>query len=132
LAGPNGAYQTVRQVLEQVASNCQPNVNTQATWDQKGMLWACNLAGVGGGYSHLLAPNQPACFYPQYSFAKYNEPAPGNDDVTMINAQSNHPGGINVGFLHGSVKFIKDSVSLTTWGALANKAGGEIISADQF
>jgi prepilin-type N-terminal cleavage/methylation domain-containing protein/prepilin-type processing-associated H-X9-DG protein len=128
----NGAYQTVQQVLQQVASNCQPNVNTQATWDQKGMLWACNLAGVGGGYSHLLAPNQPACFYPQYSFAKYNEPAPGNDDVTMINAQSNHPGGVNVGFLDGSVKFIKDSVSLTTWGALATKAGGEIISADQF
>jgi hypothetical protein len=51
----NGAYQTVQQVLEQVASNCHPNVNTQATWDQKGMLWACNLAGVGGGYSHLLA-----------------------------------------------------------------------------
>jgi prepilin-type processing-associated H-X9-DG protein len=81
---------------------------------------------------HLLAPNQPACFYPQYSYAKYNEPAPGNDDVTMINAQSNHPGGVNVGFLDGSVKFIKDSVSLTTWGALATKAGGEIISADQF
>jgi prepilin-type N-terminal cleavage/methylation domain-containing protein/prepilin-type processing-associated H-X9-DG protein len=128
---PNGAYQTVAQVLQQVASNCQPNVNTPATWDQKGMAWYCNLSGVGGGYSHLLAPNKPACFYPQYNFAKYNEPAPGNDDVTMMNAQSNHPGGVNVSFLDGSVKFIKDSISLTTWGAIATKAGGEIISADQ-
>jgi prepilin-type processing-associated H-X9-DG protein len=50
----------------------------------------------------------------------------------MMNAQSNHPGGVNVGFLDGSVKFIKDSVSLTTWAALATKAGGEIISADQY
>ncbi len=129
---PNGAYQTVAQVLQQVASNCQPNINSQATWDQKGMAWYCNLAGVGGGYSHLLAPNKPACFYPQYNSAKYNEPAPGNDDVTMMNAQSFHPGGVNVSFLDGSVKFIKDSISLTTWGALATKAGGEIISADQY
>ncbi len=129
---PNGAYQTIQQVLQQVASNCQPNLSTPATWDQKGMAWYCNLSGVGGGYSHLLAPNKTACFYPQYNFAKYNEPAPGNDDVTMMNAQSNHPGGVNVGFLDGSVKFVKDSVSLTTWGAIATKAGGEIVSADSF
>ena len=34
--------------------------------------------------------------------------------------------------LDGSVKFIKDSVSLTTWRALATKAGGEVISGDSF
>jgi prepilin-type processing-associated H-X9-DG protein len=130
--GPNGNIVTLQQVLQQVASKCQPNVNSPATWDQKGMAWVNNLAGVGGGYSHLLAPNKPACFYPQYNYPKYNEPAPGNDDVTMINAQSNHPGGVNVGFLDGSVRFIKDTVSLPTWGAIATKAGGEIVSADQF
>jgi prepilin-type N-terminal cleavage/methylation domain-containing protein/prepilin-type processing-associated H-X9-DG protein len=129
--GPNGSVVTLQQILQQVATNCSPDVNSTATWDQKGMAWFCNLAGVGGGYSHLLAPNKPACFYPQYNFAKYNEPAPGNDDVTMINAQSNHPGGVNVSFLDGSVKFIKDTISLTTWGSIATKAGGEVISADQ-
>jgi prepilin-type N-terminal cleavage/methylation domain-containing protein/prepilin-type processing-associated H-X9-DG protein len=130
--GPYGSVVTITQVLQDVAKNCQPNVNTTATWDQKGMAWSCNLAGVGGGYSHLLAPNKTACFYPQYNYAKYNEPAPGNDDVTMINAQSNHSGGVNVGFLDGSVKFIKDSVSLTTWAAIATRAGGEIVSADSY
>ena len=127
---PNGPYATVPQVLQQVASNC--TTLGPPTWDQKGMAWVDNLAGVGGGYSHLLAPNKPACFYPQYSKAKYDEPAPGNDDVTMINAQSNHPGGVNVCFLDGSVKFIKDTVSLATWGAIATKAGGEVISADSY
>ncbi len=72
----NGQYNTVALVLQQVATTCQPNVNSPATWDQKGMAWYCNLSGVGGGYSHLLAPNKPACFYPQYNFAKYNEPRP--------------------------------------------------------
>ena len=130
--GPYGQVITLQQILQDVANNCVPNINTMAQWDQKGMAWYCNLAGVGGGYSHLLAPNKPACFYPQYSTAKYDEPAPGNDDVTMINAQSNHPGGVNVGFMDGSVKFVKDSISLVTWGALATKAGGEVISADQY
>jgi hypothetical protein len=36
---------------------------------------------------------------------------------------------VNVGFCDGSVKFVKDSVSLQTWGAIATKAGGEIIDA---
>jgi hypothetical protein len=39
---------------------------------------------------------------------------------------------VEVGLLDGSVKFIKGSISRTTWGAIATKAGGEIVSADQF
>jgi prepilin-type processing-associated H-X9-DG protein len=50
----------------------------------------------------------------------------------MVGPSSNHPGGVNVGFLDGSVKFIKDSVNLGTWAALATKAGGEVISADSY
>jgi prepilin-type N-terminal cleavage/methylation domain-containing protein/prepilin-type processing-associated H-X9-DG protein len=130
--GPYGSVVTLAQVLQDVANNCQPNVNSPATWDQKGMAWYCNLAGVGGGYSHLLMPNKPACFYPQYNFAKYNEPAPGNDDVTMMNAQSNHPGGVNVAFLDGSVKFIKDTIAPITWAAIATRAGGEVVSSDSY
>jgi len=51
---------------------------------------------------------------------------------TMIGASSYHPGGVNVGFLDGSVKFVKDSVDLATWGAIATKAGGEVVSADSY
>ncbi len=50
----------------------------------------------------------------------------------MIGASSYHPGGVNVGMVDGSVRFVKDSVSLATWGALATKAGGEVISADSY
>jgi prepilin-type processing-associated H-X9-DG protein len=48
----------------------------------------------------------------------------------MVNASSYHPGGVNVGFLDGSVKFVKDSVSPQTWWGIATKAGGEVISSD--
>jgi prepilin-type processing-associated H-X9-DG protein len=50
----------------------------------------------------------------------------------MISASSYHSGGVNVGFLDGSVRFIKDSISLQTWGELATKAGGEVIDASSY
>jgi prepilin-type processing-associated H-X9-DG protein len=122
---------SMQATLQVVANSCQPNLNTQATWDQKGAAWGPDYCGVGGGYSHLLAPNKPACFFQNYNTAKYG-PFPGNDDITMIGAQSNHPGGVNVGFLDGSVKFLKDSVSLQTWGSIATRAGGEVLDASSF
>jgi prepilin-type processing-associated H-X9-DG protein len=45
---------------------------------------------------------------------------------------SNHPGGVNLLLGDGSVKFIKDSVSLQTWRALGTRNGGEVISSDSF
>ena len=50
----------------------------------------------------------------------------------MVAASSNHPGGVNMAFLDGSVKFIKDSVNLGTYAALGTKAGGEVFSSDTY
>ena len=49
-----------------------------------------------------------------------------------ITATSNHPGGVNVAFCDGSVKFIKDSIDLRTWWALGTRNGKEIISGDAY
>jgi prepilin-type processing-associated H-X9-DG protein len=49
-----------------------------------------------------------------------------------ITATSNHPGGVNVGFGDGSVKFIKDTISYQTWWGLGTRMGGEVISADSY
>jgi hypothetical protein len=34
--------------------------------------------------------------------------------------------------MDGSVRFIKDTVGLEPWWALGTRAGGELISADQY
>ena len=47
-----------------------------------------------------------------------------------IAARSRHPGGVNALFADGHVAFMKDSVSVPTWQALATRAGGEALSAD--
>jgi len=56
----------------------------------------------------------------------------GSDDSTFSIANSNHSGGVNVCMADGSVKFIKDSISMQTWMALGTRNGGEVVSADSY
>jgi prepilin-type N-terminal cleavage/methylation domain-containing protein/prepilin-type processing-associated H-X9-DG protein len=45
---------------------------------------------------------------------------------------SKHPGGLNMLFGDGSVKFIKNTISGNTWWAINTIRGGEIVSADAY
>jgi prepilin-type N-terminal cleavage/methylation domain-containing protein len=93
-------------------------------WDQKGSEWLQHNCGTGGSYSHINTPNKKACVF--------SGDTATHSYYTMIGASSNHAGGVNVGVLDGSVRFIKDSISPQTWWALCTKAGGEIIDAASY
>ena len=43
-----------------------------------------------------------------------------------------HPGGVNVLFTDGSVRFVKSSVSQQTWMALGSRDGNETVSSDSY
>lgn len=45
---------------------------------------------------------------------------------------SKHNGGANFLFADGSVHFVKDSISYRTFLSLATRAGGEVVSAEQY
>jgi prepilin-type N-terminal cleavage/methylation domain-containing protein/prepilin-type processing-associated H-X9-DG protein len=45
-----------------------------------------------------------------------------------LSARSNFSGGVNCAFADGSVRFIPDTIDLTTWRAMATRAGGEVIA----
>ena len=45
---------------------------------------------------------------------------------------SQHPGGVNVLFADGSVRFLKDSTSRAAVAALCTRNGSEILSADEY
>ena len=46
--------------------------------------------------------------------------------------RSLHPGGANFAMADGSVKFVKSQISYPIYRALATRAGGEVVSADQY
>jgi len=52
--------------------------------------------------------------------------------IGFYSARSRHPGGVNAGMADGSVRFIKDSIAIPIWYALATRSAGEIISADSY
>lgn len=42
-----------------------------------------------------------------------------------VTARSYHPGGVNVAMMDGSVRFLRETIALDAWRALATRAGGE-------
>jgi prepilin-type N-terminal cleavage/methylation domain-containing protein/prepilin-type processing-associated H-X9-DG protein len=52
--------------------------------------------------------------------------------ATFSNADSYHPGGVNVLMADGSVKFVKNTINQTTWWSLGTISGGEVVSADSY
>jgi prepilin-type N-terminal cleavage/methylation domain-containing protein/prepilin-type processing-associated H-X9-DG protein len=110
--------------LQTILQNCQ--ASTTMGSDQKGKEWLHQNCGEGGCYSHIMTPNKKSCWFTESSGS------PGfHSDHTIIGASSYHSGGVNVGFLDGSVKFIKESINPNTWWGISTRDGGEVISADQ-
>ena len=73
----------------------------------------------------------------QSAFNAYLTPNSKIPDVTghglgWLGARGPHPGGVLALTGDGSVRFIKDSVNIVSWRALATRAGGEVISADSY
>lgn len=63
-----------------------------------------------------------------------NEPCvvEGSYDTLYLASRSRHPGTVNTLFGDGSVRAIKNSISLTVWRALGTIRGGEVISSDAY
>lgn len=49
-----------------------------------------------------------------------------------ISARSRHPGGVHVLLMDGSVHFVKQSINLKVWRAIATRAGGEVVDSSSF
>ncbi|WP_435018641.1 DUF1559 domain-containing protein [Tundrisphaera sp. TA3] len=127
---PTPSTRSTPRDLDAISAECQASTTPYSFYSdtavgQKGRFWTTNYCGEGGGYSHINTPNQRACVWA-------NEAGAPLTWSTVIGASSNHPGGVNVAMLDGSVRFVKSTVSKATWRALATRAGGEVISADSF
>jgi prepilin-type processing-associated H-X9-DG protein len=55
-----------------------------------------------------------------------------NQDMNgqLFTASSRHPGGVNVLFCDGTVRFVKNTVNYISWMAVGTISNGEVVSAD--
>jgi prepilin-type N-terminal cleavage/methylation domain-containing protein/prepilin-type processing-associated H-X9-DG protein len=105
------------------------STRTDGANDNKGFRWAAG--GTGYTLFNTIAPPSS----PQYPFSGCRTddgPVGQISDGHFINANSFHPGGCNVLFADGSVRFIKSSISINTWWSLGTKANGEVVSSDSY
>ncbi len=78
-----------------------------------------------------LLPLPYAVAQPSTSVASQNLHAvDGPLDTNYATARSRHPGGVMCAIGDGSVKFVRDSISLPTWRAAASISGGEVLGSD--
>ena len=87
-------------------------------------------------YSHVMTPNTYSCTGAESGWfgaqGNFTSDGSGGGWLGASTATSNHPGGVNVCFGDGSVKFFKDSVNNQTWWALGSRNLGEVISSDSY
>ena len=111
------------------ALNAACSTTNTPQYDLVGYNWMDGWGGQGGPYSHVMTPNHASCAFPTDSPPTGRGPTEWRN---MVAANSNHPGGVNMAFLDGSVHFIKNTISVGTYAALGTKAGGEVISSDSY
>jgi prepilin-type N-terminal cleavage/methylation domain-containing protein/prepilin-type processing-associated H-X9-DG protein len=124
--GPSSAQYGSDLAFAQACAGIVPqNTNTGSigsqSWGWKGEWWAFGGTMI---YSHTNLPNRTAFDYS-------DEREEGRAMTTLINPSSNHPGGVNVGMMDGSVRFVKTSVSYIPWYAMATPDLSDAFSFDQ-
>ncbi len=93
----------------------------------RGIFW--EVGSLGMTMFNTIAPPNSA----QYNWGDCRYTGGGYpNDATFANANSLHPGGVNVLMADGSCRFVKNSINMYTWWAMGTKANGEVISADSY
>jgi prepilin-type N-terminal cleavage/methylation domain-containing protein/prepilin-type processing-associated H-X9-DG protein len=152
--GNGGVLSTTQSFDSNIPSSNQYNLAKTADFDTypsltlaTGYYLSCKnlntqtagIAGVGvfGGayyqelngdsaYNHVMPPNSVSCVFGWLSTGADNHHVQG-----AVTATSAHAGGVNVGMLDGSVRFVKNTVSPLAWWAVGTISNNEVVSADQ-
>jgi prepilin-type N-terminal cleavage/methylation domain-containing protein len=82
----------------------------------RGGSWIWANANVNG-FTAALPPNSA-------------DPDSTAHGLGWLSARSNFSGGVNVCLGDGSVRFVRNTVNVATWRALATRAGGEVFAND--
>jgi prepilin-type N-terminal cleavage/methylation domain-containing protein/prepilin-type processing-associated H-X9-DG protein len=121
-------------------SECIQGHSYNGGYDLRGFTWwgeAATFSGWLGPNSQLPDVEESTGYCPAIypAMAPLNPPCTAPYTATMgtvYAARSRHPGGVNALNCDGSVRFVKNSISLYTWQSLCSSQGGEVISSDAY
>ena len=99
------------------------NASVNRSW--VGEQWATGMLGRTMGNT-LIAPNA------NYPYCQITAGHGDFDSAGNFGMSSFHPGGANVCFADGSVRFLKNTANQTIIWALGSRDQGEIVSADAY
>jgi prepilin-type N-terminal cleavage/methylation domain-containing protein/prepilin-type processing-associated H-X9-DG protein len=123
----NRVIEVANQPLVSYETTCTPNGPAAAR--ARGNRWIY-AAPNHTMYSHHRVPNDlnPDC----RTGNPFGDRTNAEWDLLALDgaARSLHNGGVNVLFGDGSVRFVKDTVSVNVWRALGTRSAGEVLSAD--
>lgn len=114
--GATPSREALRSLCESTSAAVVPH------YSDAGFTWL--LAGPRNTwYNHIEAPNAtlPDCAL------RVTHPETG-----IFTARSQHPGGVNVLFASGTVRFISQTVDLAVWRGLGSRNGHETIDSSSF
>jgi prepilin-type processing-associated H-X9-DG protein len=96
--------------------------------------WAAVYATSGGSiFERLLSTPVPINYQVPAGIPPEEFLGPYGAQCNRLRAfGSGHPGGANFAFADGAVRFLSDSIPLATLQALSTRAGGEVVSADDY
>ncbi|WP_372719652.1 DUF1559 domain-containing protein [Novipirellula sp.] len=113
--------------IDQVVTDGLNGYKNWEPWSMyKGHSWLYTDGWQRHVYGHVFTPNT-------ISIAAYSsDTIRCHEGDSAITASSDHPGGVQMSLMDGSVRFITDSIDMETWWALGTKAGKEIVNNDNF
>jgi prepilin-type N-terminal cleavage/methylation domain-containing protein/prepilin-type processing-associated H-X9-DG protein len=128
---PNGSPGAVATAAaaQQMINACKNGItaSTQPAGGVRGDWFYAYPAYVNYSlYNHLAPPNTRSCS----SMASVD--TWGLDPWGTAPPTSFHPGGVNMGMADGSVRFVKDSVSLPAFWGIGTRNGNEVVSSDSY
>lgn len=112
-----GGLQARREGDKWYERKCEASTNPQ--WNFKGEVWWYAHAGRGSGVGHMIRPNRKSCNAGWWSFDHLMAPS------------SLHPGGVNVAFCDGPVRFISEDIDQDVWFAIGTRDGREPVNESQ-
>ena len=123
------ARSNIPLIMQQARQCYQTMITSPGSNSNRGARWQTGSPGLTLT-NIILTPNSKQ--FP-FSACRWDCSAGcGTDFGHLFVPSSLHPGGVNVMFTDGSVRFVKDTIGQNIWMSLGTRDGEEVISSNQY